>query len=106
MWRRSLAVDPAGRAHVRPLLTPETAELEGLPDTVLFVLRAVLQMSPATALDVEEATKLPGTEISDALRYGVAHGHLVMRRGAVAVSRTWFAAVCRVLERRHLLVSP
>ncbi len=106
MWRRSLAEDEAGRAHVRPLQTPDTAELEGLPDTVLFVLRAVLQMSPATAASVEEATKLPGTEISDALRYGVSHGFLVQQREGVAVSRTWFAAVCRMLERRHLLVSP
>lgn len=105
LWRGSLAAGPDDRVLVRPLPTSGEDVLSALSDPELFVLRAVLQMHPATAADIEEATRLPRTVIADALRHGLSRGYLAGERGgAVSVSRARFCDVVRLLERRHLLV--
>ena len=104
VWRSSLAVDDEGAVRVRPMRSPATERLESLPDASLFVLRAVLQMAPATAEEVAQATRLTVGEVENAFRYGQAHGVLLEERGQVRIAWAWMRSVLRVLERRHLLV--
>jgi hypothetical protein len=105
-WRTSLVEDEDGIARVRPLQTPDVASLEALPDTALFVLRAVMQMSPATARAVSEATHLPADQIENVFRFGRARGYLREDHGRLVVPWAWRRPVILLLERRHLLVNP
>ncbi len=103
VWRGSLGVDTEAKVHVRRLQTPNAHELELLPYPTLFVLRAVLQLAPASAEDIERATQLTPMEISDAIRYSVAHGYLEEHAGRVDLSWDWLRPITRHLQRRHLL---
>jgi hypothetical protein len=103
-WRSNVGADKGGNAHVRHLKTPNAGELDGLPYPTLFVLRATLQLAPASAADIERATQLTAMEVSDAIRYSVAHGYLQERGGRVDITWDWFRPITRVLQRRHLLV--
>ena len=104
VWRNSLAVDQAGATRVRPMQSPRADRLEALPDLSLFVLRAVLQMAPASAHDVALATRLTVAQVENAFRFGQVHGYLVEEHGTVRVTWPWLRSVMRILERRHLLV--
>lgn len=106
VWRSSLVEDDRGRVRARPLSVPSAAVLEHLPDSVLFILRAILQMAPATAADVMQATRLPEDEVQNAFRFGQRHGYLVEEDGRVRVPWWWLRLVLVLLERRHLLVEP
>lgn len=106
VWRASLARDQRGVVHVRPLRVPDVAKLERLPDASLFVLRAVLQLSPTTADAVARATRLGVDEVLQELRFGQAQGFFDEHSGRTRVAWPWLRAVTRVLERRHLLVKP
>jgi len=103
-WRTSLASDERGVVHVRPLRVLDLTTLERLPDSSLFVLRAVLQLAPATAEAVARATRLRAEEVQQDFRFGQAHGYLDECAGRVQVTWRWLRAVTQVLERRHLLV--
>lgn len=105
VWRASLACGPAGRVHVRPLQVPDPTELEGLPDSTLFVLRAVLQLGPAAEADVAEVTRLGLGAVHGAVCFGEARGYLAVDQGRVLVTWRWLSALVRHLQRRHLLVS-
>ena len=96
---------PPGRVHVRPLQVPDPAELEGLPDSTLFVLRAVLQLGPAAEADVAEVTRLELGAVHGAVCFGEARGYLAVDQGRVLVTWRWLSALVRHLQRRHLLVS-
>lgn len=110
VWRNSLAMDAAGTTRVRPMQSPAADRLEALPDLSLFVLRAVLQMAPASAHDVALATRLTVAQVENAFRFGQVHGYLAEDDAAggaapkVRVTWPWLRAVLRILERRHLLV--
>jgi hypothetical protein len=104
-WRASLACGPAGRVHVRPLQVPDPTELEGLPDSTLFVLRAVLQLGPTAEADVAEVTRLGLGDVHGAVCFGEARGYVVVHGGRVHVTWRWLSALVRHLQRRHLLVS-
>lgn len=104
-WRRALGEDDQGGVHVRALQEPETAVLERLPDSSLFVLRAVLQLAPATVLDVAHATRLSRENVVSALRFGEAQGIFLERDERYYVTWRWMRAVLWLLERRHLLVN-
>ncbi|MFS8069495.1 MAG: hypothetical protein ACMG6S_24285, partial [Byssovorax sp.] len=108
VWRSSL-VDGSdggdGIVRVRPLQAPSAARLETLPDSALFILRAVLQMAPATVSSVAAATRLTEAQVQDAFRFGQAHGYLVEDGGSVRVTWAWLRSVTLFLERRHLLVN-
>ncbi|MEP7121613.1 MAG: hypothetical protein ABJE95_11910 [Byssovorax sp.] len=106
VWRSSLVEDAEGSVRVRPLQVPDPAELERLPDSALFILRAVLQLAPASAADVALATRLTHNQIVDAFRFGEAHGYLVETARGVRITWRWFRPIVRHLERRHLLVNP
>lgn len=104
-WRVSLALDGAGVVRVRPLQVLDVTKLERLPDSSLFVLRAVLQLAPTTAQAIAQATGLLPEEVLQELRFGTAHGFYEEQLGGVRVAWTWLRAVSRLLERRHLLVN-
>ena len=104
-WRRALGEDEKGGVHVRPLQEPESAVLEHLPDSSLFVLRAVLQLAPATVVDVAHATRLSRENVVSALRFGEAQGIFLERDERYYVTWRWLRAVLWLLERRHLLVN-
>lgn len=104
-WRASLVQGSAGDIRVRPLIAPDSEGLEALPNAALFVLRAVLQFSPALEADLAAATRLPALQVRNALRIGQAQGYYLEERGRVRVASPWLRAVMVHLERRHLLVS-
>jgi hypothetical protein len=103
MWRRSLGVDADGRCLVRLFEALDTHELEILPDSAVFVLRAVLQLAPATAAAIGKATMIRAAEIADTLRYALARGYVEESEGHYFVTWTWFRPLTTFLRRRHLL---
>lgn len=105
-WRGSLGLDEEGAVHVRPLQVPDITKLERLPDSSLFVLRAVLQLAPTSVESVAQATRLRPEEVVQDLRFGKAQGFYEERSGNVRIAWSWLRAVSRLLERRQLLVSP
>lgn len=105
-WRVSLGRDEEGGVHVRPLQVPDITKLERLPDSSLFVLRAVLQLAPTSVESVAQATRLRPEEVLQDLRFGKAQGFYEDRSGSVRIAWPWLRAVSRLLERRQLLVSP
>ncbi|MDP3155793.1 MAG: hypothetical protein Q8N23_24180 [Archangium sp.] len=105
-WRASLFEGPLGEIRVRPLVAPETTLLEKLPDPSLFVLRAVLQLSPAGEREVAAATRLPVLQVKTAFLVGQREGYYVEEQGRVRVTSPWLRSVMVHLERRHLLESP
>ncbi|MFP2901866.1 hypothetical protein, partial [Corallococcus sp. 4LFB] len=106
VWRSSLAQDAAGVVHVRALQVPDPTLLEKLPDASLFILRAVLQFAPISAEAVAQATRLRPEEVLQDLRFGRAQGFFEEHQGEVRVAWRWLRAATRLLERRHLLVTP
>jgi hypothetical protein len=104
-WRASLLQDPAGGVHVRTLQVPDVAFLDRLPDSSLFVLKAVLQSAPAAVETVARVTRMHPNEVSQNFRIGCAQGLFEERDGGVRVTWAWIREVTRLLERRHLLVS-
>jgi hypothetical protein len=105
VWRSSLAQDDRGVVHVRSLQVPEATLLDELPDASLFVLRAVIQMSPAAIDDVARATRLPRSDVLDMIRFGTARGVFAEQEGRIRVTWHWLRPVMRILERRHLMVA-
>ena len=105
VWRSSLMKRDDGSIRVRALHVPEASVIDGLPDTALFVLRAILQLGPASIEDVAEATRLPSDQVIDAFRFGQTHGCLENRDEGIRISWRWLRPVERLLERRHLLVN-
>lgn len=102
-WRTSLGVSDDGRVHVTPFRVPDQAVFDKLPDSAVFVLRAVLQLERARAADVAKATMVPITEVESALRYGLHSGYLERAGERYAVAWNWYRPATRFLQRRHLL---
>ncbi|WP_394841330.1 AAA family ATPase [Pendulispora brunnea] len=106
MWRRSLGMDENGNAHVRFFQALDISDLQRLPDSAVFVLRAVLQLAPAKPADIMQATLLDAADVADTLRYAQARGYVEEHGGRYTMTWTWFRAVTTFLQRRHLLVAP
>ncbi|MEO8178765.1 MAG: AAA family ATPase [Deltaproteobacteria bacterium] len=104
-WRRSLGLTPSGGALVRLFDAPDAANLEALPESAAFVLRAIIQLGWATPEDIHLVTALPGAQVQDALRYGRQRGYFDVDGQRVRITWDWFRAVTRFLQRRHLLFS-
>lgn len=102
-WRSSLGEDGAKQIHVRPLQLPDPSKLEFLPDSSLFILRAVLQLAPASLEDIAQVTRLSPEQVRNAFRFGVKEGIFADGGELVSVSWRWRRAVLRLLERRRLL---
>jgi hypothetical protein len=103
IWRKSMGIDAGHRVHVKVFQAPRTEDLEKLPDSAVFVLRAVIQLDPAREADIAQATMLQPGEVENALRYGLARGYLERRDLGYRVTWAWFRAITRFLQRRHLL---
>lgn len=103
-WSRSLGIDAAGTVRAGLFSAPPTLDLERLPDTAAFVLRAIVRLDPAGLGDIVESTRLTMDQVRDALRYASFRGYVVSdSEGRVAIDWTWFRAVTRVLQRKHFL---
>jgi hypothetical protein len=105
-WRSTLGVDNTGVVHVRPLQEPDPVMLDKLPDSSLFILRAILYLTPATVEDVALATRLSHEQVLNAFRFGQSQGICGRQGDRVYIRWSWLRAVTRLLERRHLLVNP
>lgn len=105
MWQKSLGVDARGRVLVRALQSLDLHDLEQLPDSAVFVLRAVLQLAPVKPDAIVKATLLRPLEVLDALRYAQARGYVEHADGRYRVTWTWFRPATLFLQRRHLLVA-
>jgi hypothetical protein len=92
--------------RVRPLQVPDATKLETLPDSFLFILRAVLQLAPATVHDVAQATCLSGEQVRYAFQFGEAQGFLTQAQGGAYLNWHWLRPIILHLSRRRLLVSP
>jgi AAA domain len=104
-WRTSLGVAPDGRVFVTPFRVPDSGTFEKLPDSAVFVLRAVLQLERALPVDVSKATLVAVSEVESSLRFGVQNGYLRCEFGRYAVAWNWYGPITRFLQRRHLLAS-
>lgn len=102
-WRDCLGVDESGKVLVKVFDAPSAASLEKLPDSAVFVLRALVQLERATSDDVCRATGIPADEVEDALRFGVVRGYLRKVNNTYGVRWAWFRAITRFLQRKHLL---
>jgi hypothetical protein len=105
VWRASLSADDAGFTRVLPLAVPDSTELQRLPDSALFILRAIMQLEPATVSEIARSTRLPETHVLNAVTFGVQRGYLTGDGDAVRVAWAWLHSVVVLLERRHLLVN-
>lgn len=105
-WRVSLACDTAGVCYVRPLRVLPSSVLEGLPDPSLLILRAVLQLAPTSVEAVALATRLRVEEVRQDIRFGITHGFYEEQADHLRIAWPWLRAIWRLLERRHLLVTP
>lgn len=105
-WRSTLAEDEQGVVHVRPLQEPDPVTLDALPDSSLFILRAILYLTPATVEDVAQATRLSHEQVLNAFRYAQSQGVCGRLGDRCYIRWSWLRAVTRLLERRHLLVNP
>jgi hypothetical protein len=103
MWRRSLGFAEDGAVCVRVFQAPDTRDLEQLPDSAVFVLRAVLQLEQASPADLAAATLLTESQVEDVLRYGLARGYFERFGDRYRVTWAWFRPMIRFLQRRHLL---
>ncbi|MGE0113527.1 MAG: AAA family ATPase [Steroidobacteraceae bacterium] len=104
-WRTSLGIAADKRVFVTPFRVPEAATFDKLPDSAVFVLRAVLQLERAHPEDVSRATMVPLTEVQNSLRFGLQCGYLHCVDGLYAVTWNWYRPITRFLQRRHLLSS-
>jgi hypothetical protein len=102
-WGESLRLDEDGKVVVHLFEAPDTADIERLPDDAVFVLRSVVQLELAAEADIVAATRLPERQVKDALRYALFRGYLELLEGRYRIHWSWFRAVTRFLERRHLL---
>lgn len=102
-WRRSLGIDASGKVLVRLFDAPEAGQLEQLPDSAAFVLRAIIQLGWATPEDIIRVTSLAKGQVADALRYGSQLGYFDVDGTRYRIAWDWFRAITRFLQRRHLL---
>lgn len=102
-WRKSLGVAPDGTIHVRLFKAPDAEDLQGLPDSTVFVLRAIVQLGWGTFEQICDVTALPALQVKDALRFGAAKGYFTRVDGRYRITWAWFRAITRFLQRRHLI---
>ena len=89
--------------YVRLFKTPPTSELEGLPSTMYFVLRAILQLEVATEEQIVACTDLQGADVSAALRSCRTRGFVLRHDRRLHISLHWYRAITQVLQRQHLI---
>lgn len=103
-WRHALRTDDDGSEVVQIFSAPAPGALDRLPESAVFVLRAIIQLEWASATDIVAATMLSSRSVADALRFALSRGYLERDDDRFRVRWDWFRAVTLFLERRHLLV--
>jgi hypothetical protein len=102
-FRESLGLRQ-GEIYVHLFRTPPLGEIEGLPSSVYFVLRSIVQLELAIEADIVSCTDLHPADVAAALR-STTGKHLVEREGErIRVALPWYRAVSEVLHRHHLLM--
>ncbi|MCH9686780.1 MAG: ATP-binding protein, partial [Deltaproteobacteria bacterium] len=104
-WAQSLFREPGGRLVVRVFREPPATELDALPLTLQFVLRALVQLETATKPEVAAAIRMPLAEAEDALRFALGRGYVDEDGGVFAITWPWYRAITRMLQRQHLLAA-
>jgi flagellar biosynthesis GTPase FlhF len=104
-FRDSLYVDQSGKKRVALFVPPDPTDLRRLPDSSIFVLRAVIQLAPTTLEELIEVTALEPEQVADALRYTELRGYIERLPAGYRVTWRWYRAVTRLLQRRHLLAA-
>ena len=102
-WQRSLFVGAEGPPIVRLFRSPPTSELDGLPSTTYFVLRALVQLEAATEQEIARCTALHPADVSASLRYARARGFVRHEDGSAWIDLPWFRPITTVLRRQHLI---
>jgi hypothetical protein len=105
MWRKSLGASEGGKVFAKFFQTPDTRELEELPDSTAFVLRAAIQLEAAFSEDIAKAAMLSIAQVENALRYGFVRGYFKESGGRYKVTWAWYRAITDYLRRRHLLAT-
>lgn len=105
MWRKSLGMSQDDRVYVKFFHTPDARELEELPDSTAFVLRATIQLEAALPQDIAMASMLGAAQVENALRYGLVRGYFSETAGRYKVTWAWYRAMTHYLRRRHLLAA-
>lgn len=103
MWRRSLAVSEMDDVYVQLFQAPRAEEIEQLPDSGAFVLRAIVQLGFATTEEITQVTRLSERVILDTIRYAMAGGMVYETEQGYRITWAWYRAISRYLQRRHLL---
>jgi flagellar biosynthesis GTPase FlhF len=104
LWQESLGRRPeSGEVVVRLPEVPTADDLEGQPDSFLFVLRAILQLELATEDDVALCTDLRLADVADAFRAAQVRGILETVGDRFRISIHWYRAVAQGLRRRRLV---
>ena len=105
-WAESLGRDGSGQICVRPLTTPKTTDLETLPDTSAFVLRALVRLEVATPEQISQAANVELDRVRSVLRYAINKGYVEVNDGIqLKISQHWYRSIKRVLQRKHFLPS-
>jgi hypothetical protein len=102
-WSDCLGSAEDGACQVKVFRPVDIRELECLPDSAVFVLRAVVRLEEASAVEIAQATMIPMAKVQDALRYGRSHGFFERVGDKHRLSWTWYRTVTRFLQRRYLL---
>lgn len=102
-FRDSLFETEDGTLVVRLFEEPPPAQIEALSLSILFVLRAIVQLDLARAMDVQAATQLAPAEVEDALRFCQSRGYIELAEGRYRVVWPWYRTLTTVLRRQHLL---
>jgi len=103
-WTMCLGIAPDGSVQVAPFRAPDSAVFDDVPDSAVFVLRAVLQLEQASVEDVAGATMLATSDVEYALRFGEQRGYLERVDARYAITWHWYRPITQFLQRRHLLV--
>jgi hypothetical protein len=102
-FRESLFEAQDGQIVVRLFNQPSSEEIEGLPLSILFVLRATVQLELAQPGEVHAATQLPSADVADAIRFCLARGYLEPYQNGYRLTWQWYRTITTVLQRQHLL---
>lgn len=104
-WRRSLFVEvSSGRTVVRHPPPPNVKALSNLPQSSVFILRALLQMNFATQTAIEQSTDLPPMVVRDSLRSLLRIGAIACQADAYYITLFWWVEVVRLLQRQNMLM--
>jgi len=105
-WRHSLFRDEASDLVVVGLFDPPAVrDIEMLPSSMHFMLRAVLQLDLASPSAVAECTGLPVEIVRDALELALRRGYVERVGAELTLTLDWFRTISTVLRRQHLLLS-